>query len=84
MNTNETQQDEAQRDRERDPSCDGFFCAECGETKDACVCCIVCHFTPCTCEEALAERIAEESRRDEWVAEASQGERAQLAWGGGL
>lgn len=50
-----------------------------------CVCvCIVCHLVDCVCEEALAERVAEESRRDEWAAEASQGERAQLAWGGGL
>lgn len=46
--------------------------------------CTVCHLAACTCEEALAERVAEESRRDEWAAEASQGERAQLAWAGGV
>lgn len=46
--------------------------------------CTVCRLVACTCEESLAERVADESRRDEWAAEASQGERAQLAWGGGL
>lgn len=58
-------------------------CRECGES--AIVVGELCNGLCTDCaEEALAERVAEESRRDEWAAEASRGERAQLAWAGGL
>lgn len=39
MNTTEAQQEDEQRDRERDPAFDEFFCEGCGQRKDECACC---------------------------------------------